>query len=111
VLWAFFVFFVFFVSSWFNYLSHTPPLYKNRCNVNHVPAALSYGWSNIRQGSDLGFHQSALRIRYVAGDREARCESAAALATVIGNENHTKATVRLEWEGVESRLKISNLKF
>src|SRR5262245_9600040 len=30
--------------------------------------------------------QPALTTRYAAGAREARCESAAALATVIGNE-------------------------
>jgi len=53
--------------------------------------------------TDQSFSQTALTTRYAAGAREARCESAAALATVIGNESHTKATVHFEREGVASR--------
>ena len=54
--------------------------------------------------TDSIFSQTALTTRYAAGVREARCESAAALATVIGNESHTKATVHVEREGVASRM-------
>jgi hypothetical protein len=54
--------------------------------------------------ADLSFSQAAFTTRYAAGAREARCESAAALATVIGNESHTKATVHIEREGVVSRM-------
>jgi hypothetical protein len=53
--------------------------------------------------ADSGFISSQLTTRYAAGAREARCESAAALATVIGNESHTNVTVHLEREGVASR--------
>jgi hypothetical protein len=54
--------------------------------------------------ADLSFIQSTLTTRYAAGAREARCESATALATVIGDESHTKATVHIEREGVASRI-------
>src|SRR5262249_10171724 len=57
----------------------------------------------IGDEADSNFSQSALTTRYAAGVREARCKSAAALATVIGNERHTKATAHSEREGVVSR--------
>jgi len=51
-------------------------------NVNHVRAALSLSPKRRSAWKQISFNQPALTTRYAAGVREARCESAAALATV-----------------------------